>query len=167
LKLGALPALVSPRGAAFVAKLDAAGTPLWARLTKGDSVHVISGLAIDPEGRVAVAGHFEGTLSFGGDKLTNPGGKRDDGMPLKRQVPVPTTLFIAEFDRAGKLLHSRVLGDDSPKPASNGSRSRSVTFDTAGRIIVSGEFDGWLASGDEAAVQSLGGLDGFVAAICP
>jgi hypothetical protein len=49
----------------FIAKLDANGNGLFARKLGTSSDGLITAIAVDPAGNVAVTGHFVGTLDFG------------------------------------------------------------------------------------------------------
>jgi hypothetical protein len=53
----------------FVAKLDPSGQFVWAVSAGGAGIDVARGIAVDPIGRVYVAGHFSGAAAFGGIKL--------------------------------------------------------------------------------------------------
>lgn len=55
----------------FVASLDGAGKPLWARAF-GDSLRQsLQGLGVDGKGSVIFAGGFDGSVDFGGGELTS------------------------------------------------------------------------------------------------
>jgi hypothetical protein len=54
---------------AFLVKLDASGTFVWARVTSGDGERVISGLAVAADASVWISGWQEGRVSFGDRSL--------------------------------------------------------------------------------------------------
>jgi hypothetical protein len=80
----------------FIAKFDAAGNPIWsqnfgdASLDRGDDV------AVDKLGNIVMAGHFQGSVDFGGGVLTSSGS---------------TDIFVAAFDAGGTHLWSQRFGD--------------------------------------------------------
>lgn len=78
-------------------------------------------VAVDGSGNVVLAGHFRGTVDFGGDLLTSAGS--DD-------------IFVAKFDQDGNHIWSQRFGD------SEYQRTRCVAVDGSGSLLLTGEFAG-------------------------
>lgn len=136
----------------FVARVDDSGHALWAKRFGDDARQVefdapinpqngVHGVTVDPQGHVVVAGHFRGTVDFGGGPLVSPGGERD--------------IFVVEFDGSGNHLWSRSFGGAAGNGAAHG-----VITDAQGNVYVTGAFTGTIDFGGGALVQpSIGGSD--------
>src|SRR6185369_10004721 len=63
----------------FVAKLTAAGGPVWAKgFGSLDGTNNFGqGIALDASSNVVVTGYFQGSIDFGGGSLTAPGSGND------------------------------------------------------------------------------------------
>lgn len=127
---------------AFLAKLDPAGTTLWAKAFGNASSQFALGVAVDAKGNVVIAGRMEGAVDFGGG--TRTGGGSDD-------------LFVAEFDNGGKHIWSRALGDFTSQTGFG------VATTPEGDVVVAGEFSGTLDFIGGFSLNSAGGADAFVA----
>ena len=87
---------------AFVARLSGAGDYVWSNGTKLPSHQRASGLAVNPQGDVAVLGMFQDVMDFGGVPMVG-GGSED--------------LFVTKLDAAGKVVWSAPFGgfaDEEP-----------------------------------------------------
>jgi hypothetical protein len=87
---------LSATGELFVAKLDPAGTVLWATsVGSAGGQGQIRGLAVDAEGNAHVTGSFAGTASFGATSLTSQGS---------------FDVFVAKLDAQGSVLWASATG---------------------------------------------------------
>jgi hypothetical protein len=129
----------------FVANFDAAGNHLWSQLFGDAAEQYGYGVTADGSGNVAVTGHFEGTVDFGGGGLTSAG-FRD--------------AFLARFDAAGNHLWSQRFGDASDQDATG------ITADGSDNVIMTGSFEGTVDFGGGGLV-SAGGYDIYVAKLSP
>jgi outer membrane protein assembly factor BamB len=105
---------------AFVAKFDVRGDLLWARQFGDEGYHQVgTGVAVDPQGNVVVAGWFTGRADFHGDDLNTHD---------------KTQMFITKLDAEGNLLWTRTV------ESSNAARAHGVAVDGAGNIFAAGSF---------------------------
>jgi len=123
----------------FVAKLAAEGEHVWSHRIGDASIReTIVAVSVDGSDNVVVAGHFEGTVNFGGSDLVSEGNKE---------------ICIAKLDADGEHVWSKRFGDDSPQNA------HSVTVDGLGNVVFAGSFKGAIDFGGETltsgAVYSL------------
>lgn len=114
--------------AAAAGKDGATATPVRSPTTAG-------GLAIDSEGFVYVVGTASGDF----------GAQRGDGAE---------DVYLSKFDSNGELVFTRLLGTAG---ADGTARGFAVTVDANDNVIIAGETDGKVASGD-----TLAGADSFV-----
>jgi len=128
--------LTSGQNGLYIVKLDANGSHVWSK-GFGDIV-IGNSVAVDGAGNVVVAGHFHGTVDFGGGLLTS-GGDQD--------------IFVAKFDATGAHVWSRRAGDSA------GQYATSVAVDDVGNVIVTGRFSGTI---DFGGAPFAGGDDIFV-----
>lgn len=127
----------------FIAKLDAAGNPLFSRRFGDEASQYATGVAIDPSGNILVVGAFEGTVDFGGGPLTSAG---------------DVDAFVVELGPDGSHRWSKRFG------AAGAQYARDVAVDAAGRAVVIGDFEGTVDFGGGALVSS-GARDVFVVAL--
>jgi hypothetical protein len=106
----------------FVAKLDNAGTVVWARRMGGSSDDQVFDIAVDNSGNVYIAGTFSSsTASFGSTTLTNAGNY---------------DVFVTKLSSAGTFLWTRGQGgsmDDEPG---------DIKVDRTGNVYVTGFLGG-------------------------
>jgi hypothetical protein len=103
----------------FVVKFDSGGNYKWAR-TFGNGLEVAANsVAVDPSGNVALAGIFQGSVSFGGSTLTAVGN---------------TDIFIVEFSSTGAFLWSKSFG-----AAGQYQGLDTVIVDAAGNVLIAGQ----------------------------
>ncbi len=125
----------------FLAKLSAAGSHVWSH-GFGDSANQYGhSVATDRAGNVFIAGQFYGSINFGGSTTLVSQGLDD--------------ACVAKFDPAGNHVWSLRFGDRQHQSAF------AAAVDSAGDVIVVGEFEGALDIGTD--MQSAGGFDVFVA----
>ncbi|WP_104985950.1 hypothetical protein [Sorangium cellulosum] len=126
--------LASAGGAdAFVARLSAAGDPLWIHRF-GDAGHdEASAVTVDGAHRVIVTGSFEGAADFGGGPLVSAGG---------------ADAFVAQFDAAGLPLYSFRLGDEGEQAG------RSLSAGPSETVALGGLFQGSIELGDQVLTSS-------------
>ncbi|XXX82791.1 DNRLRE domain-containing protein [Sorangium sp. So ce134] len=99
--LGAGPIAGAP-GDVLIAKLDAAGLPLWTRTFSQGPLQYDSApqsVAADAAGNVIVLGRFYGTIDFGGGPLTSAANG---------------SLYLVKLDAAGNHVFSQVVSDTAP-----------------------------------------------------
>jgi len=106
----------------FVAKFTSAGQFVWARKFGGSGDDLLQSLAADSAGSVALAGKFQGSISFGGTALTSAGG--DDAFLAR----------ISGID--GAAGWSKRFG------ATSGDVSMGVGVDGFNNVVVTGYFYG-------------------------
>jgi hypothetical protein len=125
-------------GDLFVARLDPAGTPVWA-LRAGDATDQLGAihLATDPLGNVLVAGTLQGSIDIG-SSLTSVGGN---------------DVFLAKLDSAGNHVWSLRLGDGASQQLNALASSGPTTAAFAGSFAGAPDFGGTVltsAGGDDA-----------------
>jgi hypothetical protein len=103
----------------FLAKFDAAGAFLWSYRAGGAMADYITGLSLDADQNIVVAGYFYDGISFGDTLL--PASSSSD-------------IFVARFNAGGELLWVNTAGGSSSDQLSNAS------VDTEGRILLAGSF---------------------------
>ncbi|MBL9078258.1 MAG: hypothetical protein JNL08_12180 [Planctomycetes bacterium] len=134
----------------FVARYDAAGTPLWVRQFGGADVDDAGrAIAATADGGVLVAGNFRGTATFG-----------DGAAAVALTATGGSDVFVARYDGNGSLLWIRRGGGTLDDEA------RSLAVTSAGDAVVGGGFRAQAGFADAAqplALLALGGLDGFLA----
>jgi hypothetical protein len=130
-------------GDLFVARLDPAGTAVWA-IRAGDATDQAGALhvATDPAGNVLVAGTLQGTLDLGGNPLTSVGGN---------------DIFLAKLDSGGNHVWSLRLGDASSQQL-NAVAYSGTTAAFAGSLAGAPDFGG-------TVLTSAGGDDAFAATV--
>lgn len=130
---------------AYVAKLDPNGVAVWAK-SFGDAQYgqYAGHVAADPQGNVLVAGHFRGTINFGGGALTDVYNFFDD-------------IFVAKLGPTGSHIWSKRYGDI------NSEEAQSIAADAQGNVLVVGAFQKSVNFGGGAITAEDGGFNGFVA----
>lgn len=125
----------------FLAKLDAGGNHVWSKQFGNAVLQSGQGVAIGPNGEVAITGFFQGTVNFGGGNLATAG---------------LTDIFVAKFDAAGNHVWSKKFGSSS-----DDQLGLAVAVDSVGAVIITGSFTGSINFGGGNLV-SAGGSDIFV-----
>ena len=99
--------LASPGGMtdAMVLKYDIRGKPQWGRRgTGGRNSDYVESIAVTPEARVIVAGHFMGVGNFGKFQLSLP--SPPPRPASDRLILAPRGLFAATLSRDGEILRA-------------------------------------------------------------
>lgn len=131
--------------AAFVAKFDSLGVPMWVKLSTGMAMDraAANAIAIGPNGEVAIGGNFRGgAFDFGGGNVTNLSG--DDA-------------FVTLFDNTGMHMFTRTFGDVDSQSV------LGVAVTANGDVIATGNYSGMMDVGFAMPVTSAGGFDGYSA----
>ena len=128
-----------PSSDGFVAKLDAAGNPLWARSFGGLGNEGGFVVASDGVGGVIVTGSFSDTINFGTTSLTE--------LVAEGSVAIPSwskDAFLARLDASGDHVWSRVLTSHANAPIIGpvGRKLPAAVAVSGGDIFVAGSFTG-------------------------
>ncbi len=129
----------------FVAKLDPAGTVLWATRMGGTFTDDGTSIAVDASGNTYVTGYFYGAANFGAFPLTPAGGG---------------DVFVAKLDPDGEVVWARRMG------GTFGDQAFGISVDTHGNSYVTGYFQGTAAFGAHGLI-SAGNFDIFVEKLGP
>jgi len=133
---------------AFVAKLDPAGTCLWARNAGGSSDDRGNDLAVDAAGNATLTGYFSSdSVAFGSITLNNPS-------------PRSWQLFVARLNSSGSWQWA------SGAYGTNSTIGRSVGLDANGNAYVTGSFDSPVTFGS-TTLAYMGSIDIFVGKLGP
>ncbi len=136
--------LVSAGGIdAFIARHNGSGVHQWSRgfgSTAGDNA---LGLALDGDGNVRVAGHFSGSVSFGGTTLVSAGS---------------ADVFLARYDATGAHQWSQRYGGTGTDIA------QSLATDASGRMYVVGYYSSFGLNFGGGSLPNAGSVDVFLAA---
>jgi hypothetical protein len=129
----------------MLVRLDSAGSTLWGRLLGGTHDDRGEDVAIDPSGRILLAGSEQGAANFGGGALPWTGGN---------------DAFVACLDANGGHQWSRGYGDADDQTA------MSIAVDSTGSALVAGSFRGQVGLGC-GTLTAEGTLAGLVAKLLP
>ncbi len=113
---------------------------MWSQRQGGVSYESGEGLAIDPDGKTVVTGHFQGTGSFGSGPLSSNGNG---------------DIFVAKFDPAGAPIWSRAFGGIGY------DYGYVITTDADGNVVMAGRFENSVTFRG-SSLTSAGGSDGFL-----
>lgn len=128
---------------AFLAVVNAAGSPLWLNAFGDSGYQTATAVAVDAGENIIVAGYFSGSIDFGSQPLKSAGGY--DG-------------FVAKLDKDGSRIWSLRFGDELDQ------RVTGVAVDANGDVLVIGELAGAADLGT-GLLTSAGGDDLLVAKI--
>jgi hypothetical protein len=103
----------------FIAQVDSSGGYKWAKMFGNGMLVGANSVAVDSSGNVAVAGVFQGSVSFGGPMLTAIG-KED--------------VFVVEYDPNGTYLWGKNFG-----AAGEDQGLDTVAVDPSGNVLIAGE----------------------------
>lgn len=138
---GGLPALTNAGNSdLFLAKFDPAGKALWARGAGGSGQDYAYAVAADAGGNAFVTGRLNYTVRFGATNSFASSG--DDA-------------FVAMYTAAGNFQWVRRTSGVSTE------YGLGISADSAGRIYVSGVYDG-VGTFGHASLTSFGGSDAFL-----
>lgn len=85
----------------------------------------ITGIAVDSDGNIFVAGNFRGTITFGSESYTNPGTVRFD-------------MFLAKLDPQGNPLWSRAYGGVDDPSGNSEQQAQALAVDASGNVVLAG-----------------------------
>jgi len=139
------PSVALPPGGgrdAWAARYRPDGSLVWVRSLGGPGEQQSHGIAPASDGKVLVAGEFQGTSLFGSTRLDSAGSRPD--------------VFIAKLDRLGRVRWSRRFGDTDREIA------RGIDSDDRGNVYFGGEFEGTIQLGP-TTLRSAGANDIFFA----
>jgi hypothetical protein len=105
----------------FVASFDPAGQHRWSKRFGNGADQRARGVAVSPEGLVAVTGSLEGSVDFGGG-VYKSAGKSD--------------AFIAVFDSVGQHIASHAFGDPGDQ------HGELIAFGSQGELMLAGSYEG-------------------------
>ncbi len=135
----AAPATVLPStagGQGFVARYDAAGAPVWVQAVAGAGSASVVGVAVRPDGGVAISGSFTGPVTvaqaIGSGDLTS----------------TASEVFVATLDANGGFQWAQ---QGMGAPVASG---RGIAVDAVGDVFVSGYFQGTLQLGSSQLVTT-------------
>lgn len=107
---------------AFIAKIPAAGgNAIWVRRFGDAQDQVATGLAVDPQGNIALVGAYRGTIDLGNGPFTNAD-----------TTFTTDDVFVAKLAPTGAAVWSKGFGDDRDQYAT------AVTIDAGGHVTVGG-----------------------------
>lgn len=136
---------------AFVVKLSAAGSALWAtRLSGPAGVRGAADIAVDAAGtRVVVTGLFIDSIDVG------------NGVELAFDSSFPDGFVVSLNAADGSIAWGRIFGEDGDDLGS------SVAMDNAGNAFVGGFFDALVNLGGTTTLTATGAYDAFVGKLGP
>ncbi len=116
----------------FVAKYDFNGNVIWSFNIGGINADEITGITLDPTGKIYITGYIEGAASFDGAVAGNPG--------ASVAIFGGEDIFVASYSPAGALIDYKVMGGvgrdmgidicaSSTQVYVTGSYSNAATFD--------------------------------------
>jgi hypothetical protein len=125
----------------FLAKYSPAGAHQWSRRIGGTSTYDGgTGLAVDTDGNVVLAGFISRTVDFGTGSITSAGSK---------------DVFVARYSATGTPLAAQRFGSTSIDAAA------AVAVDASGSALVCGSFFGTIDFGT-GPLTSAGDADLFL-----
>ncbi len=130
---------------AFVAKVDAAGSFVWATQAGGTSTDQAFRVSTLADGSAILEGYFEGTATFGSTTLASAGGQ---------------DYFVAKVTGAGAFAWATRAGGSGD----DGDESWGVSALADGSAIVTGSFEGTADFG-ATSLTSAGSWDVFIAKV--
>jgi hypothetical protein len=143
--IGSFPLTSNSGTSAFVAKLNSAGTVLWAESLGGNAVAQANGVAVAADGSVYVAGSFSGSGTFGSTPLTASG--TDD-------------VFVAKLNASGSVLWAEHIGASGTTDTAT-----AIATDSSGNVYLTGSFSGTVNFNPSGTTDltSAGATDAFIA----
>jgi uncharacterized protein (AIM24 family) len=117
------------------------GSQVWGKAFGDNGEQYGERVAVDKDGDLVIAGHFGGSVNFGGEDLVS-GGALD--------------VFLTKLDTDGGHLWSKRFGDADDQYVTD------VAVDNDGNVLVAGSFSGSIDLGG-GSLASAGGTDAFIA----
>ncbi len=119
----------------------------WSHVYGDATDQTVSGVAVDSQGNLLMAGTFTGSLAF------------DPANPISANG---TQVYLAKFDKLGALVWNKVF------PSTGATTVAGIAVDTSDNVFIAGVFDTTIALGGSPLV--IGTLDtyaGFIAKFSP
>lgn len=125
----------------FIAKYDSAGNPVWAKTAGGTGDDLATGITIDSNNNIYVAGYFQSLGNFGGTNIFSNG---------------QNDVFISKLDSNGNFIWTNTAG------STESDEIQGIDIDSTNNIYVTGHFYNTITLG--ANNLTSGGLtDVFIA----
>ncbi len=141
-------------GAIFVAKVDEAGTDVWATRIGGASEQSATDLTIDSRDRIVITGYYEGDVDFGATKLP-PGGIREPN------------ILVAKLEPSGAPIWARGIVVEGNQDTGGVFRGwRSVAALPGDFIALAGFAQRSIDFGD-GPLEDFGGADLLISTLAP
>jgi hypothetical protein len=136
MKFGSTAPLIASGTDIFVAKLDPAGKPVWAKQLGAGGAHRADSIARDLGGNLVIAGTTDTATDFGGG------------------TALPAGIFVVKLDATGAYLWSKTYGG-----ATNiGNGNAVAAVDAKGNVLIAATFEG-TAVFDGMPLTSMGNKD--------
>lgn len=126
----------------FVAKLDSAGSWIWAKKAGGGNGDAAYAIAVDSFGGIYITGSFQWTATFGTTTLTASGNTID--------------IFVAKLDSSGNWIWANRAG------GTGSEFGAGIAVDSAANVYLTGSFSN-TASFGTGSLTSSGSSDIFAA----
>lgn len=143
----------------FVGKRSPAGQWLWAQQVGSRNGSAwVAGIALDPQGRVVVAGQYNGPTQFG------------NGVNLMTDTLHPATNwggFVARMTPQGQWVSAAGTAQPTPATTNDGVYNLSMTLDALGNAYLTGSFRGALQLGPDSVSAGYDNARTFVAKVTP
>ncbi len=138
----------------LVARASFALSPshIWSQRFGDADNQWVTAVATDASGNIYMAGHFLGTVDFGGGPLTSH--------PLD-------DIFLVKFNSAGVHQWSKSFGDSKVNIATEVQWPTSLAIDPSGNVIIAGWFSGALNMGSGDWIASTTTQHAFIAKYSP
>jgi len=103
----------------FIAKYDSAGNPIWAKTAGGTGDDLATGIVIDSNNNIYVAGYFQSLGNFGGTNIFSNG---------------QSDVFISKLDSNGNFIWTNTAGSTET------DEIQGIDIDSTNNIYVAGHF---------------------------
>ena len=136
MKFGSTAPLIASGTDIFVAKLDPAGKPIWAKQLGAGGIHRAYSIARDASGNLVLAGTADTATDYGGG------------------ADLAAGIFVVKLDPAGAHVWSKTYGGATNILGGNAS----AAVDAKGDVLLAASFEGTV-NFDGAALTSMGSKD--------
>jgi hypothetical protein len=123
---------------AYLAKFDDQGNTLWSKALLAGAAYgvLITGVALDPDDNIVVAGMFRGNLELDEDAPGQHIIGSDQAHCENNGCNITQDVFVAKYSPDGVLIWGHAYGGD------NGESVNDLACDSAGHIVLTGTFRG-------------------------